>query len=90
MSLILSIIDKNFNIPIVIDFLKKAVFFEKVAKPQFLGLKFLLKGRGRPATKMNITFFMANEVVKIFFSFNYFSEKRNIFGENAGKNFWGT
>ncbi len=39
--------------------------------------------------KMNITFFMGNEVLNIY-SYNNFSEKLNIFGENGEKNFWGT
>ncbi len=47
-------------------FSTKAVFSEKTAKPQFLGHKSLLKGRGRRTTKMNITFFMGNEVLNIF------------------------
>ncbi len=84
----LSIIDKNFNLSIIIVFLKKAVLSEKMAKLQFLGLKSLLKGRGRRATKMNITFFIGNEIVNIF-SFNNFSEKSNIFGENGEKIFGG-
>ncbi len=39
-------------------FSKKAVFSEKTAKNSFWGPKSLLKGRGRLAMKMNITFFM--------------------------------
>ncbi len=39
--------------------------------------------------RMNITFFMGNDILNIF-SFNNFSEKSNIFGENGGKNFWRT
>ncbi len=38
--------------------------------------------------KMNITFFMGNEVLSIFL-FNNSFEKSNFFGENGGKNFEG-
>ncbi len=47
-------------------------------------VKSLLKGRGRLTTKMNITFFIGNEVLNIF-SFNNFLDKSNIFPENGGK-----
>ncbi len=43
-------------------------------------------GRRYLATKMNITFFMGNEVLNIF-SLNNFFEKSNIFGENREKIF---
>ncbi len=69
-----------------IVFSKKAVFSEKTAKPQFLGPKSLLKGRGSPATKMNITFFMGNEVLNIF-SYNDFFEKINFLEKMREKNF---
>ncbi len=38
----------------------------------------------RLATRMNITFFMGNEVSNIL-SFNNFFEKSNIFGDNGEK-----
>ncbi len=44
------------------------------------------KDRGRLATKMNITFFMGNEVLNIFSSNNFF-EENNIFRENDEKTF---
>ncbi len=44
----------------------------------------LLKGNGRLAWKMNLTFLMGNEVLNIF-SFNNFFEKSNIFGETGEK-----
>ncbi len=62
-------------------FSKIAVTFCENGKKPFLGPKSLLKGRTRLAMKMNINFFMGNEVLNIF-SFNNFLEKRNIFGEN--------
>ncbi len=43
-------------------FFKKAVFSEKRAKNNFKGQSPFGKGRGRLATKMNITFLMENEV----------------------------
>ncbi len=70
-------------------FSKKAAFSEKMAKPQFLEPKSLLKGRGHPGTKMNMTSFIGNEVLNIF-SFKNFSEKSNIFREKGEKKFWGT
>ncbi len=66
-----------------------AVLSEKMAKPRFLGPKSLLKRKERPVMKMNITFFIRNEVLNIF-SLNSFAEKSNIFGENGGKHFWGS
>ncbi len=65
-------------------FSKKTVFSEKTTKPQFLGPKSLLKERGCQGMKMNITFFMENEVLNIF-SFDNFFDKSNIFGENGEK-----
>ncbi len=61
------------------------VLGEKSEKP-FLTAKSLLKARGRLATKMNITFFMGNEVLNIFSSNNFF-DKSNIFQENSEKQF---
>ncbi len=46
--------------------------------------KFLLKERRRLATRMNINFFMGNEVWNIL-SFNNFFEKSNIFVDNGEK-----
>ncbi len=70
-------------------FSKKAEIFWENGKKPFLGPKSLLKGRGRLATKMNITFYLIeNEVLNIF-SCNNFFEKSNIFGENGEKKFWG-
>ncbi len=66
------------------DFSKKAVIFWENGKKPFLEAKSLLKGRRHLATKMNITSFMGNEVLKIFSFYNFF-EKSNIFGENGGK-----
>ncbi len=43
-----------------------------------------LKKRMRPATRIDITFLMGNEVSNIS-SFNNFFEKRNIFGDNGEK-----
>ncbi len=68
------------------QFLKKKLFSEKMAKKPFLGAKYLLKGRGQLATKMNITFFLGNEILNKFSSNNFF-EKSNIIGENEEKNF---
>ncbi len=62
---------------------KGCIFWENYKKP-FLRPKSILKGRGRLATKMNITFFTRNEVFSNF-SFNNFFEKSNIFGENGEK-----
>ncbi len=70
------------NILLFKSFFKKAVFSEKkTVKNRFWGPESLLKGRGCLATKMNVTFFMGNEIL-IIFSFNNFFEKNNIFGEN--------
>ncbi len=43
-----------------------------------------MKGRGHLATKMNVTFFMGNEVLNALSSKNFFDES-NIFRENAKK-----
>ncbi len=59
-----------------------------MAKTRFWRPKFLLKGRGRLATKMNTTFFMGNEVLNIFSSKHFF-EIINIFGKIGGKMFRG-
>ncbi len=67
-------------------FSKKDEFSEKTAKPPFLGPKSLLKVRGRPATKMNITFLMGNEILNIF-SFNNFFKKKQHFWRKLGKKF---
>ncbi len=48
------------------SFLKKGCISWKNGKKPFLGLKSLLKGRKCLATKMNVTFFMGNEVLNIF------------------------
>ncbi len=47
-----------------------------------------MKRRGHLATKINITFFMENEVLNMF-SINSFFGKSNIFRENSKKQFWG-
>ncbi len=47
------------------------------------------EGRGRLATKMNITFYFGNEVPNTFHLIIFFEES-NIFRENGEKNFWGT
>ncbi len=48
------------------------------------GPKSLLKERRLLATRMNINFFMGNEVLNIL-SFNNFFEKSNIFGDDGEK-----
>ncbi len=68
-------------------FKKSCIFWENGKKP-FRGVKSLLKGRKCVAIKMNITFFMGNEVLNIFSSNNFF-EISNSFGENGEKKFGG-
>ncbi len=72
------------NILLFSNFFQKCVMFWENAKKPFLGPKFFLKERRRPATKMNITFLKGNEVLNIF-SYNNFFERSNIFGENGEK-----
>ncbi len=50
----------------------------------FLGPKSLLKERSRLARRMNINFFMGNEVSNILL-FNNFFKKSNIFEDNGEK-----
>ncbi len=47
----------------------------------------ILKGRGRVATKININFFVRNEVLNIFY-ITIFPKKTNIFQNNRKNNFW--
>ncbi len=68
-----------------ISFFRKKLYFPR---KRFLEAKSLLMGRGRLATKMNITFFMRNEVLNIFSSNKFFEKKQN-FWRKGGKNFWG-
>ncbi len=53
----------------------------------------VLQGGRRLATKINITFFVGNEVFNIFhktiFFIKQFFRKNNIFQNNCEKNFWG-
>ncbi len=65
--------------------LKKKVFSE-TGKKSFLGAKFLSKEKGRLARKINITFFIGNEVLNIFSS-NTFFEKKQHFPRNSKKIF---
>ncbi len=81
------ITDEVLNTLLFSSFSKKAAFSEKMAKPQFLGLKSLMKGTGRPSTKMNITSFMGNEILNIFY-LTIFSKKA-IFFEKMGEKFLG-
>ncbi len=46
------------------------------------------EGRGHPATKINITFFVGTEVLNIF-HLTIFLKKHNIFQNNRDKKFWG-
>ncbi len=73
------------NILLLSSFFKRNCNFLRNGKKPFLGPNSLLKRRGRLATKMNITFFMGNELLNNF-SFNNFFEKINVFGENEEKN----
>ncbi len=51
-----------------------------------LRAKSLSKGRGCLGTKMNITFFMRNDVLNIFY-LTIFSKRINILGKNVEKIF---
>ncbi len=64
---------------------KKLYFSRKWQKCS--GMTSLFKRRGRLVTKMNITFFIGNEVSNIFSSNNFFEES-NIFQKNS-KKIWG-
>ncbi len=81
---------KNFVLIIVLFniFWKKSCIFREDSEKSFLGAESLLKRKGRLIMKMNITFFMENEVLNMFSSNNFFG-KRNIFWENGEKQFWG-
>ncbi len=68
-------------------FSKKAVIFWKNGKTPFLWAE-SLEGTEGMATKMNITFFMGNEVLNIF-SCNNFFQKNSIFEESKEKNVGG-
>ncbi len=81
----LTLIIEVLNILLFTHFFQKCVIFWENARKPFLGPKSLLKERRRLATRMNINFFMANEVSNIL-SFNNLFEKSNIFG--MGKKFW--
>ncbi len=71
------------------NFFQKSHIFRETGKNCFWGAKFLLRGRWRPTKKMNIIFFMENEVLNSFSSNNFFEES-NIFGENSEKILKGT
>ncbi len=63
---------------------KKSFIFRENGKNPFLGAKSLWKGRRRLPTKMNITYFMRNEVLNTFSSNNCF-KGNNVLGENREK-----
>ncbi len=71
------------------SFSKKAVFSEKTAKNVFVGRHDRFEGRGRLATKINITSFVGIEVLNIF-HLTFFSKKKTIFSKITAKSyFWG-
>ncbi len=63
--------------------------FPRKCRKTVSGGQILLKRKGRLAMKMNITFFMGNEVLNIFYLNNFFEES-NIFREIDERFFWGT
>ncbi len=66
---------------------KKKNYFQRKRWKTIFRVEFLLKGKMYVAKKMNVSFFIRNEVWNIF-SFNNFFEESNIFWENCEKKFW--
>ncbi len=66
---------------------KKAVFLEKTAKNLFVGGHDRFEGRGRLATKINITIFVGIALLNIF-HLTTFSEKTIFFKITAKNYFW--
>ncbi len=65
-------------------FTKKSCIFQEKSKNLFLGANAPLTQRELLETKLNITFFMGNEVLNIFSSKRFFDES-DIFRENGKK-----
>ncbi len=61
------------------SFSKNAVCLEKTAKTPFAGGHDRFEGRGRQATKINITFFVGIDVLNIFHKTIFFKVTAKIF-----------
>ncbi len=64
---------------------EKAISSEKTAKNHFWGTQSFSRGRGLPTTKVNILFFITNDVLNILL-LSYFLKKNPVFSEKTTKN----
>ncbi len=81
-------LNKVLNTVLFISFFKKGCIFWENRKAIVSGTQVLLRGRRRPATKMNITFVMGNVVLNIFHLTIF--PKNAAFLEKMGKKIFGT
>ncbi len=72
------------------SFSKKAVFLEKTAKNHLWEDLTVLRGSGRLATNINITFFVGVDVLNIFHLATVSKKNNNIFQNNSEKLYLGS